>query len=163
MNETGSFVKNIWRRHENCFCAFCRTPRRIARKKHINFANVLAAVPVAILLMWAFWRDADPRVMVVYVVLLAFAETFVQMRWRLSVACTSCGFDPVVYLKDPALAVSKVKRRLDQRKQDPAMLLARPLNLPHLSSSRAGELAAEMTTAPVPAGKSKGGLVSRSV
>ena len=44
--------------------------------------------------------------------------------------CRHCGFDPVLYLKDINAAVSKVKRRLDERKSDPMSLMAEPLRLP---------------------------------
>ena len=51
--------------------------------------------------------------------------------------CRRCGFDPIVYLKDPMRAANKVKETLERRKADPSMLLAAPLSLPSISKERA--------------------------
>lgn len=87
--------------------------------------------------MFVLFQEFDPRVLLIFVAFLALAETFVQIRWRLTIVCRHCGFDPVLYLKDSTRAAAKVKIRLDQRRQDPATLLARPLDLPKLSKEKA--------------------------
>ncbi len=103
--------------------------------------------------MLVFWRGFDPRVCIVFVVCLAIAEVFVKLRWRLSVVCRQCGFDPVLYKKNPMDAALKVRSQLDLRRQDPRYLLVKPLILPTLSSEKAQALKE----------KSKGQLVSRSI
>lgn len=115
--------------------------------------NVLGSVLASVVVMFALWQEFDPRVTVVFVVCLAFAEVFVKIRWRLSVVCRVCGFDPVLYLKDPNTAAEKVKAQLDMRKQDPKYLLAKPLNLPAIPAEKAKALQE----------KGKGRLVSRSI
>ncbi len=87
--------------------------------------------------MFAIFQEFDPRVMLIFVAFLALAETFVQLRWRMTMTCKFCGFDPVLYLKDTEKAVAKVKIRLDQRQKDPASWLAEPLQLPKLSKEKA--------------------------
>jgi hypothetical protein len=131
----------------------------VSRKRNINFANIVAAAVAAGLMMIALWQEADPRGFVIFVVLLAIAEVFVQFRWRLSVACKSCGFDPILYLKDPALAAAKVKAHLDRRSTDVSLLLARPLNLPSITPDRALVLVQEEEKKK----NRRGGIVSRSV
>ncbi len=115
--------------------------------------NLLAASMASIVIMFALWQEFDPRVMVVFVVCLVISELFLQIRWRLSVVCRQCGFDPVLYLKKPELAAGKVKDRLDQRRQDPKYLLTKPLNLPTITPDKAKALKE----------KEKGRLVSRSI
>lgn len=137
----------------NCYCAFCKTPRRIYRKKRLSLVNVLASALSSAVIMFALWQKYDPRVMIVFVLCLAFSEVFVQLRWRMSVACRQCGFDPVQYLKDPEGAAQKVKAHLDQRREDPKYLLAKPLHLPALPAEKAKALHE----------KSKGKLLSRSI
>lgn len=44
--------------------------------------------------------------------------------------CRSCGFDPVIYVKNPQKAAQLVREFLDRRSQEPTALLRRPLNLP---------------------------------
>lgn len=58
------------------------------------------------------------------------AEAFIKIRWRIHMVCRNCGFDPVIYVKDPNKAAHLVKEFLDRRAQDPAFLLRDPLNLP---------------------------------
>lgn len=143
----------LFKNRQNCYCAFCKTPRRIYRKKNISFLNVVASAMASIVVMFAIWQEYDPRVLVVWVVCLGISEIFVKIRWRLSVVCRSCGFDPVMYLKDPDSAAKKVKEQLDLRKQDPKYLLAKPLNLPAIPAAKAKALET----------KGKGQLVSRSI
>ncbi len=90
--------------------------------------------------MYGFWSAFDPRVLVIFAVSLAITEIFIQIRWRLSVPCKQCGFDPVQYVKDPEKAVEKVTTHLQQRRLDPNYLLARPLNLPTISPEKAEAL-----------------------
>lgn len=58
------------------------------------------------------------------------AEVFIKIRWRLHIVCQSCGFDPVVYVRNPQKAAELVTAYMDRRSRDPIALLRRPLNLP---------------------------------
>lgn len=82
--------------------------------------------------MYFFWQRFDPRFLVILAVFLGLTESFIQIRWRLSVFCKQCGFDPVLYVKDPEKAAAKVREQLAKRREDPALFLAKPLNLPSL-------------------------------
>lgn len=138
----------------NCFCAFCKSPRRIYRKRNIGFIDVIAAALASIVAMLVLWRSYDPRVMIVFVVFLAISESFVKIRWRLTMPCGQCGFDPLLYIKHPDLAAEKVKARLDMRKQDPKYLFARPLELAKLPADKAKALQNK---------EKKGQLISRQL
>jgi hypothetical protein len=138
----------------NCFCAFCRTPRRIYKKRSINLVIIFYAALASVLVMYGMWREFDPRVMMIFAVFLAMTETFIQLRWRLSVYCKQCGFDPVLYVKDPDKAAEKVMAHLQVRRADPKYLLAKPLNLPAIPKEKAEALKNR---------DKKGALVSRQV
>lgn len=114
----------------------------------------------AIVTMLALWQGFDPRVMIIFVVCVAISEIFVQLRWRLSIACRQCGFDPILYKKDHAAALQKVQVQLDNRKENPRYLLSKPLNLPTLTAAKSKALQ-ERTVALQE--KAKGRLVSRSI
>lgn len=118
-----------------CFCAFCKSERKIYRKRRSDATNIAWSAFGALVLMFALFQEFDPRVFLFFVAFLAVAEIFVQMRWRTSIVCRHCGFDPILYVKKPELAAQKVKIRLDERKNDPASLLSRPLNLPKVKPS----------------------------
>ena len=137
----------------NCYCAFCKTPRRVARKRNISVLNVLASLVASAVIMMAIWQQFDPRVMIVFVVCVALAEVFVKLRWRLSVPCRQCGFDPILYKKDHVEALKRVQVQLVKRREDPRYLLARPLQLPTISPEKSIALQE----------RAKGRLVSRSI
>ena len=138
----------------NCFCAFCRTPRRIYKKRSLGVLNISLSALAAVLVMYCVWREFDPRVLMVFAVFLAATETFIQLRWRMSVACRQCGFDPVLYVKDAEQAAAKVTAHLQHRKQDVKYLLSKPLNLPTISKEKSDALQNK---------DKKGALVSRQI
>lgn len=63
--------------------------------------------------MWALWFEVDPRAVIIFVLSLAISEIFIQIRWRLSLVCPHCQFDPLVYLKSPDRAAERVRRHFD--------------------------------------------------
>ena len=120
----------VFRNTVNVFCAFCRSAHRVPSAKRIGARHIFGAMLSAALSMMVIWREFDPRVLMIFVVYLATAEIFVQVRWRMSLGCKQCGFDPVIYKKSPDVAVEKVKDHLERRKKDPRFLLFEPLDLP---------------------------------
>jgi len=136
----------------NCYCAFCRTPRRMYKKRNIGFMNIVYSAATSLIVMYCFWQAFDPRFLVIFAVFLGVTETFIQIRWRLSVFCKQCGFDPVLYVKDPEKAAEKVTAHLAKRREDPRYLLTRPLNLPSITPAKSEALKNK---------DKKGSLVSR--
>lgn len=146
----------IFSGRKDCYCAFCRSERAVYTKKNIGVGDIFGSALGAGVLMMAIWQEFDPRSLVIFVFLLAIAEVFVQVRWRMTIACPHCGFDPVLYLKDQGKAVEKVKIRLDQRRNNPATLLAKPLHLPKLTKQQAENIQKAESG-------QKGSLVSRQI
>lgn len=144
----------LFTKKNQCYCAFCRTPRRVYRKKSISLLNIFEALLASLAVMYMIWQKLDPRFVLFFVLFMVVGEMFVRIRWRTSMLCPHCGFDPVLYVKDPQEASRKVKVHLDRRKQDPKYMLARPLNLPALTPERAKMLDAS---------QKKGSIVSRQI
>lgn len=71
---------------------------------------------------------------------LSIGEMMVRMKYRASLSCPNCGFDPVVYKRDYKKARALVQAKLIARKNDPSLLLRRPLNLPKISVARLEQL-----------------------
>lgn len=112
-------------------CAFCKSERRINRKKNLSVVDYVAAGICSLIAMALVFKDVDPRMFVFFVFFIAVGEFFVQIRWRMGVVCPHCGFDPVLYLKAPEKAAAKVTARLEERRNDPRMILARKLDIPY--------------------------------
>ena len=109
---------------DKCLCAFCQLERRVYRKKHISLANALLALVASLVVMLGIWQKLDPRGLVLFVLFLAIAEMFIQIRWRLTLACPFCGFDPILYLRNPEKAADKVKVRLNKARESSILLSA---------------------------------------
>jgi hypothetical protein len=136
----------------DCFCAFCKSSRKVYTRRRIGGMNILAAALGAIVCMFFLFQEFDPRVFLLFVLFLAISEVFVQIRWRMSMVCKHCGFDPVLYLKSHELAAEKVKKHLESRKNDPATLLKPPLQLPKIRPQTAPSMS-----------KEKGSLLNRQI
>ncbi|MEO0336968.1 MAG: hypothetical protein AAF202_11265 [Pseudomonadota bacterium] len=102
---------------QQSFCAYCKTPRKVYLKRHITATNVWLSFLMSVLLMFTIWGTVDPRALFVFVVSLSVAEVFVQVRWRMGLRCQHCGFDPVIYMRDPSRAAKMVREHFERRSQ----------------------------------------------
>lgn len=123
--------------HKSCYCAFCKTPMRVYHRKSASLMSLLGSFVFSIILMILIWNEFNPRFLVFFVLALVVAEMFIQFRWRSSVICRVCGFDPVIYKRNPQQASQLVKMKLDARKNSAHSLLLTPLNLPTLTPEKA--------------------------
>jgi hypothetical protein len=103
-------MKNI---SQKIFCAFCRLERNVNTKKNVDWTNVALSLFAALVAMMGIWGGFDPRVVIVFVIFIAIAEVFVRLRWRMSLPCVHCNFDPLLYKVDRAESVRRVQKRLD--------------------------------------------------
>lgn len=111
-------------------CAFCRNPRRVYRKRRAKAFDYAAMALISVVLMYVVFGGLDPRALIFYAVAMVTVESCIQFRWRLSVTCSHCGFDPVMYVKDQEKAAAKVKAHLERRRDNVDYLLAPPVRLP---------------------------------
>lgn len=109
---------------EKIYCAFCKIPRKAYTKKHMTLTNVLLSLALSVLIMFSLWQQFNAKVFILFTLCLAVAEAFIQMRWRLSVSCPYCGFDPVLYKRDQKLAASRVQMTLEERKSSVSLMLS---------------------------------------
>lgn len=117
----------------HCYCAFCRLPKRIYGQKSVSMATVLVCLLLAIPMSHYIFGEFNPAILIFFLMFLGVAEATLQVRWRLSLNCKHCGFDPLLYTKAPSLAARKVKSHLERRKNDPSALLAQPLRLTRIN------------------------------
>lgn len=122
-----------------CYCAFCKSERNIYRKRHVSLADSFLALLTALLVSFIIWQEIDPRTVVFFVVALAMAEMFIVFRWRMTIACPKCGFDPVLYKKRPELAAARVKAYYKERAESPLSIFSPPPRLPVLINRKADE------------------------
>lgn len=115
---------------KRCYCAFCSSYRVVYRKKHVGLVDVVLTAIAALLMGQIVYQDFDPRAVVFFAIGLAIAELFIMIRWRLSVVCSKCGFDPLLYKRSPEQAAKQVKEHMRRRKEDPLSVFSPPPKLP---------------------------------
>jgi hypothetical protein len=109
---------------QTCFCSYCRNERVYSAKKHIQLLDIVFLLIPSVLLSFIFWQKLDPRLLYFWAILGGFTEIWIMLQWRVNVVCQFCGFDPVVYLRNPAEAAEKVKNFMNDRKQTATFLLS---------------------------------------
>ena len=119
---------------EKIYCAFCKLPRKCYTRKHLSWTNVLLCLLVSLTLMFGFWQRIDGRFILLFSLLIISAEVFIYFRWRLSVKCPHCHFDPVLYKTNRPLLVKQVKERLQYVQSSGEYLLKHNNPLEHLSN-----------------------------
>lgn len=117
-------MKLISRRREKRFCAFCKSPRRVYLKKHVDLTNVLGGGLFAGLVTMAFWSELDPRGLVIFALLMATSELLIHLRWRTTIVCRKCGFDPMLYKRSPERAALKVREFFNAQMENPSFQLS---------------------------------------
>lgn len=150
---------------QKCLCAFCGHPRKIYTQKRAGWLHILFSLIISMFFMWSYWQTWDLRAGLVFLTCVSFMEILVHFRWRLSLLCRQCGFDPLLYLKNPNLAAEQVKLYLERRKNDPAFLTAPAVKIPTRSAKLKVQLNEKSRALSVAEMKraNKGNLVSRSI
>lgn len=118
-------MKLFSRLRDQRYCAFCKTPRRVYLKKHVDMTNVVAAMLLSAFVSLSVWGQADPRGLMIFCFLIGVGEILVYMRWRIAVVCKMCGFDPVVYRKSPEKAALRVRQFFEEQVQNPRFQLSK--------------------------------------
>lgn len=123
----------------NGYCAFCRSSRWHYKNRSLGIIHVILSLVVSSVVSFYVFNELNPKLLLFFVVGLCVSETFTQIRWRMSLVCKQCGFDPVIYKRDPGFAAKLVKKRLEKRQESTSIAL-RPLHLPALTPERAATL-----------------------
>ncbi len=93
-------------------------------KRHAGAWDLLSALVMSCLMMWARWQQFNPKVLIIFIAILMLMEVMIQIRYRLNLVCQFCGFDPILYKKSPETAALMVKAHLDKVQLDPDFLLS---------------------------------------
>lgn len=107
----------------NCFCAFCKTPRRVPKTKHVGLVHIVLAAGLSFFSIYFTNGSVEGKMLLFFVCLLGLIEVTVQMRWRLAITCQKCGFDPVLYVRSREKAAEKVKMHMQAVEEGPLGLL----------------------------------------
>lgn len=113
----------ILKNSEKVICSFCKLSRRLYLKKEVSFFDIAIMFAITALLAFAIWDGLDLRSLLIFTTLAFSLQVFLRVRYRESIKCPHCGFDPLVYKKNPDRAAQQVKAFLANRKDNPKFLL----------------------------------------
>lgn len=110
---------------KDCFCALCRSPRKLRYSRHLSGMNylqiiILALGFTAITYPWLQWKGAMSLP-----VIWGLFESIHKSLYRKDLKCPYCGFDPKWYKQDVKLARQKVEEFLKQNPESPILRRAR--------------------------------------
>ncbi len=120
----------LFQKRLDCFCAFCKTPRRVYKTKFLGILSIIALAGMSILLSFVIWENLDVRSLFIFTLFLFVGELFSQIKWRQSMICTNCGFDLILFKKSPERAGEKIKDFMHYRSDKPEFLLKPAMQIP---------------------------------
>ena len=109
----------------DCFCALCRTPRKLRYTRSIQSRHyfqilVLTLVAAAGLSPWFAWKG----VISLPIIWIIFDSSYKSL-YRKDLKCPYCGFDPAWYKKDVNFTRQKVEEFLKANPESPVALRGR--------------------------------------
>lgn len=104
-------------------CAFCKLEHRVYFKKEVGAIDLTLLLTITGVLAFTIWGGPDLRSLAIFGGAAFMLQVFLRVRYRESVKCPHCGFDPILYKKNPTAAAQVVKQFLEQRKNNPQYLL----------------------------------------
>jgi hypothetical protein len=112
------------KKSRDCFCALCRSPRKLRYNRHLSRQNftqiaVLTIVVAAIAYPWLSFKGLMSLPLV-----WAIFESTHKSLYRKDLKCPYCGFDPTWYKKDVNLARQKVEQFLKENPDSPLLVRA---------------------------------------
>ena len=106
---------------KDCFCALCRTPRKLRYSRHLTKLHygqilVLTLGFCFFTFNWLAWKSVAslPIIWILF-------ESIHKSLYRKDLKCPFCGFDPKWYKKDVKLARQKVEEFLKQNPDTPVL------------------------------------------
>lgn len=99
---------------------------------------------LGLILTYGLYQSLDIRGLLFVGMFLLLGEVFSQLKWRSSMICRNCGFDPVVYVRSPEQAGLKIKAFLERRSESPEHLLRSPVVLPQKRTKKGENLSLKM-------------------
>lgn len=118
------------------YCAFCRRPKYVYERSKVGLIGFSLLFVMSGLFSYGLRKQVDEFIFYIFFSLVVLVELGMKMRYRISLLCKECGFDPLIYKRSPERAVVMVQKKLEQRLSNPENLLRKPLELPQISQKR---------------------------
>lgn len=108
---------------ERRICVFCKLDHRVYLKKEVSIFDVVVLLAVTGLMAFAIWGGPDLRSMLIFMSMAFILQVFLRVRYRESIKCPHCGFDPILYQQNNEEAAQRVKAFMEKRSDNPQYML----------------------------------------
>jgi hypothetical protein len=119
---------------KECFCALCRSPRKLKYNRHLSRLNYLQILFISFVLILLSYSWIGEKGLLYIPIVWAIFEMTHKLLYRKDIKCPYCGFDPTWYRRDVRLARKKVQEFLDNNPDSPILkrkLMAENTSLIH--------------------------------
>lgn len=157
-----SMLTGLFSGKNKAFCAFCKLNVNVYKSKDLGIFDIAVVFATVTLSAFQWFSDLKLIAIIFFPVIIFFMQFFIRMRWRESLKCTHCGFDPVKYKKNPSESARAVKEFLQMRNDDPRYLLRSVPQLPVLKKTEEDKKALAKIENKIVASKSKSQKSSKS-
>lgn len=106
---------------KECFCALCRSPRKLRYSRFLSKMNYLQILFLAVGMTAILYPLIGFKGIASFPVVWAIFESVHKSLYRKELVCPYCGFDPKWYKKDVKLARQKVEEFLRDNPETPIL------------------------------------------
>lgn len=117
-----------------CFCALCRTPRKLYYSKNLSLFNYFQILFLGFFLTWVLFPYFGVKGIGFLPLIWILFESIHKSLYRKELICPTCGFDPKMYRKNVKFAREKVQDFLQKNPDSPLLLQSK---IPYSSDSSA--------------------------
>jgi hypothetical protein len=103
----------------DCFCALCRSPRKLHYSRYLSGIHYLQILTLTIVIAAIAFPWFGLKGLASLPLVWAAFESIHKSLYRKDLQCPFCGFDPKWYKKDVKLARQKVEEFLKQNPESP--------------------------------------------
>jgi hypothetical protein len=104
---------------KECFCALCRTPRKLKYNRHLSKMNYVQILFISFVLILLTYRWVGEKGILYLPIVWVIFEMTHKLLYRKDIKCPYCGFDPTWYKRDVKLARVKVQEFLENNPDSP--------------------------------------------
>lgn len=117
---------------KDCFCALCRSPRKLRYSKYLSRLNYLQIFVLTLVITAGLFSFVGAKGALSLPIVWILFESIHKSLYRRDLVCPYCGFDPKWYKKDVRFARQKVE---DFIKQNPDSPILRKVSSVEISQS----------------------------
>lgn len=118
----------------DCYCALCRSPRKMNYQRHLSPIHYLQMTLLTIVLTWLMFDWLEWKTLGSFFFIWATYEFARKLLYRRELKCTVCGFDPTWYKRDVRIARRHVEDYLREHPESPVLRARKSHKSPEISN-----------------------------